>query len=66
MGLEVQLATITAMVNGEEKNLTILVVGDERPAGDPITITYSGQRATINGLHSTDISYNATNAIIGG
>lgn len=62
MALPVRVARITALINGQEKNVKVLVIDE----GEEISITYSGTIATIEGLESTNIEYTGTTAEIGG
>lgn len=66
MSLKVKTATITAIVDGMEKAVKILIVDEsESPAGENISISFNDGTATIRGLNNLNVSYSGTTAIIG-
>lgn len=62
MALPVRVAKITALINGTQKTVKVLVVDE----GEEISISYNGTIATIDGLESINIEYTGTTAEIGG
>ena len=67
MVLRVKAAEMTAVVNGTERTVKILVIDDGFvPEGEDVSISFDGATAKITGLASVDISYNGTTAEIGG
>lgn len=66
MSLKVKTATITAIVDGMEKAVKILIVDEsESPAEEDISIGFNNGTATIRGLNNLNVSYSGTTAIIG-
>lgn len=66
MSLKVKTGTITAMVDGMEKVVKVLILDEsESPTGENISISFNDGTATIRGLNNLNISYSGTTAIIG-